>query len=196
MIRRPPRSTRTYTLFPYTTLFRSVSILLINGVSARQSAWFHKYLAQGCRPCAQSMFPAHVHINEDDVWAFRLLSAPHGCRRPARQYLYLVPPLRFLPAPARPCRAGWHRLFCDKQSCFPHLRLLQYRPMSCGCEEQFSCREASRSNTGRSCDPGLPGSCSVLAALHRQAPGKLRHSEEIFRQRVLSRSEEHTSELQ
>src|SRR3546814_5591860 len=86
MIRRPPRSTRTYTLFPYTTLFRSVSILLINGVSARQSAWFHKYLAQGCRPCAQSMFPAHVHINEDDVWAFRLLSAPHGCRRPARQY--------------------------------------------------------------------------------------------------------------
>src|SRR3546814_6661034 len=27
MIRRPPRSTRTYTLFPYTTLFRSPEIL-------------------------------------------------------------------------------------------------------------------------------------------------------------------------
>src|SRR3546814_10162309 len=27
MIRRPPRSTRTDTLFPYTTLFRSVGIL-------------------------------------------------------------------------------------------------------------------------------------------------------------------------
>src|SRR3546814_11400855 len=26
MIRRPPRSTRTYTLFPYTTLFRSLRI--------------------------------------------------------------------------------------------------------------------------------------------------------------------------
>src|SRR3546814_18341566 len=26
MIRRPPRSTRTYTLFPYTTLFRSTRI--------------------------------------------------------------------------------------------------------------------------------------------------------------------------
>src|SRR3546814_19971076 len=26
MIRRPPRSTRTYTLFPYTTLFRSAAI--------------------------------------------------------------------------------------------------------------------------------------------------------------------------
>src|SRR3546814_15008241 len=28
MIRRPPRSTRTYTLFPYTTLFRSVGVEL------------------------------------------------------------------------------------------------------------------------------------------------------------------------
>src|SRR3546814_7685020 len=27
MIRRPPRSTRTYTLFPYTTLFRSLVVL-------------------------------------------------------------------------------------------------------------------------------------------------------------------------
>src|SRR3546814_15167790 len=26
MIRRPPRSTRTYTLFPYTTLFRSLDV--------------------------------------------------------------------------------------------------------------------------------------------------------------------------
>src|SRR3546814_6914758 len=26
MIRRPPRSTRTYTLFPYTTLFRSLRL--------------------------------------------------------------------------------------------------------------------------------------------------------------------------
>src|SRR3546814_14060447 len=30
MIRRPPRSTRTDTLFPYTTLFRSIFILRIN----------------------------------------------------------------------------------------------------------------------------------------------------------------------
>src|SRR3546814_3036243 len=29
MIRRPPRSTRTDTLFPYTTLFRSLSYLLV-----------------------------------------------------------------------------------------------------------------------------------------------------------------------
>src|SRR3546814_18409171 len=32
MIRRPPRSTRTDTLFPYTTLFRSVSPWIIPGL--------------------------------------------------------------------------------------------------------------------------------------------------------------------
>src|SRR3546814_4937132 len=32
MIRRPPRSTRTYTLFPYTTLFRSVVANVLDGV--------------------------------------------------------------------------------------------------------------------------------------------------------------------
>src|SRR3546814_4696620 len=35
MIRRPPRSTRTDTLFPYTTLFRSVSVAPAPGVAGR-----------------------------------------------------------------------------------------------------------------------------------------------------------------
>src|SRR3546814_2179992 len=35
MIRRPPRSTRTDTLFPYTTLFRSVELGLVGGVQAQ-----------------------------------------------------------------------------------------------------------------------------------------------------------------
>src|SRR3546814_20657527 len=35
MIRRPPRSTRTDTLFPYTTLFRSLAEQLIGQLSAR-----------------------------------------------------------------------------------------------------------------------------------------------------------------
>src|SRR3546814_2627111 len=35
MIRRPPRSTRTDTLFPYTTLFRSVLRAYVAGISAR-----------------------------------------------------------------------------------------------------------------------------------------------------------------
>src|SRR3546814_12859305 len=32
MIRRPPRSTRTDTLFPYTTLFRSPQVILVSGI--------------------------------------------------------------------------------------------------------------------------------------------------------------------
>src|SRR3546814_18457697 len=34
MIRRPPRSTRTDTLFPYTTLFRSVRVIVDHGDDA------------------------------------------------------------------------------------------------------------------------------------------------------------------
>src|SRR3546814_13947522 len=36
MIRRPPRSTRTDTLFPYTTLFRSISIPIIRSFLRHQ----------------------------------------------------------------------------------------------------------------------------------------------------------------
>src|SRR3546814_10715048 len=36
MIRRPPRSTRTDTLFPYTTLFRSLLVQLVQELTAGQ----------------------------------------------------------------------------------------------------------------------------------------------------------------
>src|SRR3546814_2127420 len=40
MIRRPPRSTRTDTLFPYTTLFRSIcSPTVITGLSEVIGSW-------------------------------------------------------------------------------------------------------------------------------------------------------------
>src|SRR3546814_4086976 len=38
MIRRPPRSTRTDTLFPYTTLFRSLALLEGDAVGARPAS--------------------------------------------------------------------------------------------------------------------------------------------------------------
>src|SRR3546814_4698277 len=41
MIRRPPRSTRTDTLFPYTTLFRSVAISA--GMTALSGVFFAFY---------------------------------------------------------------------------------------------------------------------------------------------------------
>src|SRR3546814_18733545 len=46
MVRRPPRSTRTYTLFPYTTLFRSVCFRLYN----LTSAWVATILGIGQNP--------------------------------------------------------------------------------------------------------------------------------------------------
>src|SRR3546814_3528745 len=45
MIRRPPRSTRTATLFPYTTLFRSLDVdERIIGVAAEQAVFGDIYL--------------------------------------------------------------------------------------------------------------------------------------------------------
>src|SRR3546814_20052331 len=62
MIRRPPRSTRTDTLFPYTTLFRSpssTSATIPNGRSSRSttsaaSARSFRKRACGCRPPERS----------------------------------------------------------------------------------------------------------------------------------------------
>src|SRR3546814_12281479 len=39
MIRRPPRSTRTDTLFPYTTLFRSKITLLLSSCAITPGCW-------------------------------------------------------------------------------------------------------------------------------------------------------------
>src|SRR3546814_16975867 len=39
MIRRPPRSTRTYTLFPYTTLCRSIEHLAFGGRRVNRRAY-------------------------------------------------------------------------------------------------------------------------------------------------------------
>src|SRR3546814_12722893 len=36
MIRRPPRSTRSDTLFPYTTLFRSPKLVVVEGIAQRE----------------------------------------------------------------------------------------------------------------------------------------------------------------
>src|SRR3546814_11445714 len=44
MLRRPPRSTRTYTLFPYTTLFRSAANLVAHvGGIRREGIGLHRH---------------------------------------------------------------------------------------------------------------------------------------------------------
>src|SRR3546814_2102520 len=50
MIRRPPRSTRTDTLFPYTTLFRSSSKLIVTG---RQTFYVTNRFTSGCSRTAR-----------------------------------------------------------------------------------------------------------------------------------------------
>src|SRR3546814_5402864 len=47
MIRRPPRSTRTDTLFPYTTLFRSV-VVVVAGITGRPARPGEAASAPGC----------------------------------------------------------------------------------------------------------------------------------------------------
>src|SRR3546814_12033351 len=52
MVRRPPRSTRTDTLFPYTTLFRSASGRIGRDVDDlfRDASWAQVMLGQGIMP--------------------------------------------------------------------------------------------------------------------------------------------------
>src|SRR3546814_2459630 len=51
MIRRPPRSTRTDTLFPYTTLFRSPACAVRGGVPGTGRGQRHPRTSLGCPPC-------------------------------------------------------------------------------------------------------------------------------------------------
>src|SRR3546814_3685555 len=55
MIRRPPRSTRTDTLFPYTTLFRS-TLRLRAGVEAKAGRWSALVEGQGTLAVADDYF--------------------------------------------------------------------------------------------------------------------------------------------
>src|SRR3546814_9121806 len=54
MIRRPPRSTRTYTLFPYTTLFRSVTTPQYFSVGAALRTYPRSSEKLAAAPCTPS----------------------------------------------------------------------------------------------------------------------------------------------
>src|SRR3546814_19607902 len=66
MIRRPPRSTRTDTLFPYTTLFRSsygaIAAFLGTRRSARMVGW-----AMNAAGTAIPPVPAHRVVNREGM---------------------------------------------------------------------------------------------------------------------------------
>src|SRR3546814_17969530 len=89
MIRRPPRSTRTDTLFPYTTLFRSAGCRL-----------FHRYrcILHGCprnppaapmTPVAPSMRRSEEHTSE--LQSLMRISYAVFCLK--KKQIYLTPSL-------------------------------------------------------------------------------------------------------
>src|SRR3546814_3163177 len=74
MIRRPPRSTRTDTLFPYTTLFRSLSRRLGSPLSIFQSdgnsghrenaAWQNPHMIPKVQPSVPARTRSEEHTSE------------------------------------------------------------------------------------------------------------------------------------
>src|SRR3546814_5411620 len=61
MIRRPPRSTRTDTLFPYTTLFRSLDHVALQGEGKLQSRREHRQEgAEGSGICVERRSEEHT----------------------------------------------------------------------------------------------------------------------------------------
>src|SRR3546814_11172665 len=76
MIRLPPRSTRTDTLFPYTTLFRS----LLTGQDLRR----HRHAGDDRQQFAAVVEGVLLGAQVDVIEALALL-VPDGIRRDARQ---------------------------------------------------------------------------------------------------------------
>src|SRR3546814_7041877 len=76
MIRRPPRSTRTDTLFPYTTLFRSELALERYGapVYVRHEIVHNRYVVDGLK-AKGAVFVEHLDDVPDD---FPVIFSAHG----------------------------------------------------------------------------------------------------------------------
>src|SRR3546814_9177563 len=85
MIRRPPRSTRTDTLFPYTTLFRSASLRDARGSQPRSSGNVRQKRGQGAdRRCAVSADLSQC--SDQDLAAFERAHREDAYRELLRRY--------------------------------------------------------------------------------------------------------------
>src|SRR3546814_10481883 len=81
MIRRPPRSTRTDTLFPYTTLFRSKSP---RNVMAEQAAMLASRVADHVGRVGVFVDPDDAQVKETAAAARLTAIQLHGDESPAR----------------------------------------------------------------------------------------------------------------
>src|SRR3546814_5318649 len=81
MIRRPPRSTRTDTLFPYTTRFRSPDDVIRNYVTSGTIVWgvFDRLTLAGAMAVSRR-FSARLHAY---LWLWGLFVRPHHRGTPA-----------------------------------------------------------------------------------------------------------------
>src|SRR3546814_5662318 len=108
MIRRPPRSTRTDTLFPYTTLFRSLNQRVRrNSVSARATVSWEACPAQGvdashgrsCSYVGNAVTPSSLSIIRNTCHALRSSGVRRRSRKSRRGTLSCRLPLKRKPSP-------------------------------------------------------------------------------------------------
>src|SRR3546814_17708976 len=101
MIRRPPRSTRTDTLFPYTTLFRSAAVPECGGMFDATN------------------LPARGQVHQPDVKGDGIggnADREPAARHPLEEFRH--PRVR-IPPPRR--QTGWHRV-AHRRRCAPAVR--------------------------------------------------------------------------
>src|SRR3546814_1134131 len=78
MIRRPPRSTRTDTLFPYTTLFRSVRCPCRRG-GCRSPARYRRRRLRAVRSCARTRPPRRSEEHTSELQSLMRISYAVFC---------------------------------------------------------------------------------------------------------------------
>src|SRR3546814_6331305 len=84
MIRRPPRSTRTETLFPYTTLFRSKDASHIEDQPGQTFSYYVHAFNSGEEPCTD----VEIVDTLDDRLSF--VSCNRGCTTSAQAVTWIV----------------------------------------------------------------------------------------------------------
>src|SRR3546814_3974883 len=78
MIRRPPRSTRTDTLFPYTTLFRSPAARLAGDEPGARKKLTERIVGRMSAAHRAAALAVHHIVGEDDLLMVRLAEGAHG----------------------------------------------------------------------------------------------------------------------
>src|SRR3546814_13167307 len=130
MIRRPPRSTRTDTLFPYTTLFRSYAAARMDRIdwtAAEAALNDHGWGPLGRLLAPDACAALAAMYDEDAHFRSRVVMARHGFGR--GEYRYFAYPLPDPVAPLRavlypPLAAIAHRWKTGRASC--RERVCQY----------------------------------------------------------------------